>query len=115
MNIEHNINIDQYSQENQADLIIVNGETFTFKATGLTRRVFANADKTEGELFNEKLAHIKTQKKLAIKDLDKLNLKLELHTAVTDSYDEAGIFWKDNGWSNISDVLVKNKLLKLEE
>ena len=47
MNIEHNINIDQYSQENEADLIIVNGETFTFKATGLTRRVFANADKTK--------------------------------------------------------------------
>jgi len=47
MNIEHNINFEQYSQENKADLIIVNNEVFTFKATGLTRRVFANKEKTK--------------------------------------------------------------------
>ena len=47
MNIIYNINHEQYSQENDADVIIVNGEAFTFKATGLTRRVFANADKTK--------------------------------------------------------------------
>lgn len=39
--------ISQDSQENKADVIIVNGEAFTFKATGLTRRVFVNADKTK--------------------------------------------------------------------
>lgn len=37
----------QQSDENKADVIIVNGEAFTFKATGLTRRVFENADKTK--------------------------------------------------------------------
>jgi len=47
MNIEHNINFEQYSQENDADAIMVNNEMFTFKATGLTRRVFVNADKTK--------------------------------------------------------------------
>ncbi len=31
----------------ETDAILVNGEIFTFKATGLTRRVFANADKTK--------------------------------------------------------------------
>jgi hypothetical protein len=41
------INISQYSKENKADVIIVNGEIFTFKATGLTRRVFKNKDKTK--------------------------------------------------------------------
>lgn len=45
--IIHNIDIEQNSQENNADVIIVNNEEFTFKASGLTRRVFANADKTK--------------------------------------------------------------------
>lgn len=40
------INANQDSLENNADVIIVNGEAFTYKNTGLTRRVFANADKT---------------------------------------------------------------------
>lgn len=47
MEIIYNINHEQYSQENDADAIIVNGEVYTFKATGLTRRVFANEDKTK--------------------------------------------------------------------
>lgn len=42
--IEHTISQD--SEENRADVIIVNGEAFTYKATGNTRRVFVNADKT---------------------------------------------------------------------
>lgn len=45
MKIEHNISND--ASQNNADVVVVNGETFTFKATGLTRRVFANADKTK--------------------------------------------------------------------
>lgn len=47
MKIIHNINSEQDSQENNADVIIVNNEAFTFKATGLTRRVFENSDKTK--------------------------------------------------------------------
>lgn len=47
MNIEYKINYEQYSQENSADVIIVKGETYTFKSSGLTRRVFANSDKTK--------------------------------------------------------------------
>jgi hypothetical protein len=44
-NIEH-ITKD-YTLEAKADVIIVNGETFTYKSSGLTRRVFANASKTQ--------------------------------------------------------------------
>lgn len=44
---EYNINLDQFSQENNADIIIVNGEAFYYKASGITRRVFANKEKTK--------------------------------------------------------------------
>lgn len=47
MDFEYKINFQQYSEESKADVIIVQGEAFTFKATGLTRRVFVNADKTK--------------------------------------------------------------------
>lgn len=47
MKIEYNIDYEQFSQENQADAVIVNGEVFTYKNSGLTRRVFVNADKTK--------------------------------------------------------------------
>ena len=47
MNFEYNINNEQFSLESKADVIIVQGEVYTFKGTGLTRRVFANADKTK--------------------------------------------------------------------
>jgi hypothetical protein len=46
--------------------------------------------------------------------LNLLELKLELSKAVENSYDD-GVFWKDEGWCNISEVLIKNKLLKLEK
>jgi vacuolar-type H+-ATPase subunit F/Vma7 len=43
-----NINIvsDKLAREQDTDVIIVNGEAFTYKASGLTRRVYANKDKT---------------------------------------------------------------------
>lgn len=47
MKIEYNINAEQFSIESQADVVIVQGEVYTYKGTGLTRRVFANADKTK--------------------------------------------------------------------
>lgn len=58
-NIEQSIN--SLSFENENDAIIVNGEIFTFKATGLTRRVYANESKTKvvkvcierGNYFNQ--------------------------------------------------------------
>ena len=47
MDIEKHITTFRESTENDADVIIVNGETFTFKSSGLTRRVFVNHDKTK--------------------------------------------------------------------
>jgi len=44
--IEHIINVSTATVESKADVIIVNGEAFTYKNTGLTRRVFENKDKT---------------------------------------------------------------------
>lgn len=43
---EFNIQSEQTSLENDADVIVVNGEAYTFKNSGLTRRVFVNKDKT---------------------------------------------------------------------
>jgi hypothetical protein len=53
----------------KTDAIIVNGELFSFKADGLTRRVFANADKTKvvkvcferGNHFNQEEINLFTQ------------------------------------------------------
>lgn len=39
----------------------------------------------------------------------------ELQIAVLESYDENGVFWKDDGWCNVSLVLQKYKLIKLEK
>lgn len=44
--IEHIINASTATVESKADVIVVNGEAFTYKNTGLTRRVFVNKDKT---------------------------------------------------------------------
>lgn len=43
---EFNLQTDQNSFENDADVIVVNGEIFTYKNTGLSRRVFVNKEKT---------------------------------------------------------------------
>lgn len=44
--IEQIINVNMATVESQADVILVNGEVFTYKNTGLTRRVFVNKEKT---------------------------------------------------------------------
>lgn len=44
--IEHIIDINTATIESTADVIVVGTEVFTFKNTGLTRRVFENKDKT---------------------------------------------------------------------
>jgi hypothetical protein len=44
--IEQIINVNTATVESTADVILVNGEVFTYKNSGLTRRVFVNADKT---------------------------------------------------------------------
>lgn len=41
------ITYDKLSKEQDTDIIIVNGEVFTYKASGLTRRVYQNKDKTK--------------------------------------------------------------------
>jgi hypothetical protein len=66
MKLEHNINAQ--NDIRTSDVVIVNGEAFTYKATGLTRRVFANADKTKvvkicmerGDHFNKEEIDIYT-------------------------------------------------------
>lgn len=42
-----NILTEQHSLENNADVVVVNGEPFFYKNSGLTRRVFANKEKTK--------------------------------------------------------------------
>ncbi len=44
--IEHIVDVNTATVESTADVIFVNGEAFTYKNTGLTRRVFVNKDKT---------------------------------------------------------------------
>ena len=44
--IEHIVDVKTATVESTADVILVNGEAFTYKNTGLTRRVFVNKDKT---------------------------------------------------------------------
>lgn len=44
--IEQIVNVNTATVESTADVILVNGEAFTYKNSGLTRRVFENKDKT---------------------------------------------------------------------
>jgi hypothetical protein len=44
--IEQIIEVNTATVESKADVIFVNGEVFTYKNSGLTRRVFVNEDKT---------------------------------------------------------------------
>jgi hypothetical protein len=44
--IEQILDVNVATVESTADVILVNGEAFTFKSSGLTRRVFVNKDKT---------------------------------------------------------------------
>lgn len=44
--IEQIVNVNTATVESTADVILVNGEVFTYKNSGLTRRVFENKEKT---------------------------------------------------------------------
>lgn len=44
--ILNTININETTAEMKADCLYVNGEVYTYKNEGLTRRVYVNADKT---------------------------------------------------------------------
>lgn len=44
--IEQIVNVNTATVESTADVILVNGEAFTYKNSGLTRRVFENKNKT---------------------------------------------------------------------
>jgi len=65
------------------------------------------------EVSEWKVKASKLELKIADKKLETAKLKEDLANAVLDSY-EGDIFYKDDGWCNISDVLVKHKLIKLE-
>lgn len=65
-------------------------------------------------LSSEKVKSSKLNLKIADKNLEKAKLKEDLAKAIASSY-EGDIFYKDNGWCNISDVLVKHKLIKLDD
>ena len=46
--------------------------------------------------------------------LAKTKLKEDLEKAIEGSYED-GIFYKDNGWCNVAEVLVKHKLITLKK
>ena len=66
-------------------------------------------------IMAERLNTSNKEVELAENHLEKCNLKLDLHLAYTNSYDVDGVFYKNGGWCNISDVLVKYNLLDLED
>jgi len=57
---------------------------------------------------------ISLRKYKARKQEERKKLKEELKIAINDSY-EGDIFYKDDGWCNAADVLVKNKLITLSD
>lgn len=66
------------------------------------------------ELANEKVKTSRLELKIAEKELKTAKIKEDIARAVENSYED-GEFYKVEGWCNISDVLVKHKLLKLDE
>lgn len=65
------------------------------------------------ELTDERVKSSKLNLKLADKKVETAKLREELSKAIVNSY-EGNIFYKDNGWCNISEVLVKHKLIDLD-
>lgn len=55
----------------------------------------------------------KLEVKIAKEKLKQITLKEDLANAINNSFED-GIFWKNDGWCNISEVLEKHKLIKLE-
>ena len=73
-----------------------------------------------GILNHELLKLIKYNKdKLVSKNEKKLieekeDLKRKLKLAIDYSFDENGVFWKDDGWCNVRDVLLYKNLIELK-
>lgn len=65
------------------------------------------------EISNYKVTNSKLELKIAEKDLEKARLEEDLSKAILNSYED-NIFYKNSGWCNISDVLIKYNLINLE-
>lgn len=65
------------------------------------------------ELADEKVKTSKLELEICDKNLEKAKLKEDLAKAILNSYED-NIFYKDNGWCNVSDVLIKYKMINLE-
>jgi len=66
------------------------------------------------EIADEKVNSSKLKLKLADKKVEKARLREDIAKAIVNSY-EGDIFYKDNGWCNVIDVLSKYKLVNLED
>lgn len=103
--IEHIINVNTATVESTADVILVNGEAFTYKNSGLTRRVFESKDKTlvvkvpiepdyqrhndnEATLWNEASEEVRSQLAETQRLSNGYILQEYLHTLDDDSTEE---------------------------
>ena len=66
------------------------------------------------QLSDEKVKSSKLELKIANKNLERAKLKEDLSKAILNSYED-NIFYKDDGFCNLSDVLIKHKLLELKD
>lgn len=65
-------------------------------------------------LADERVKSSKLNLKLFDKKVETARLREDLAKAIVNSY-EGDIFYKDNGWCNISEVLMKHKLIDLDD
>jgi len=65
------------------------------------------------EIADKKVESSKLELEIANKKLETAKLKEDLANAILHSY-EGNVFYKDEGWLNISEVLEKYKLIDLE-
>lgn len=98
-----------------ADILGKVKEYLLFKMNHRFIDLLSAKSKVEQHLNNTKIEVLEEQIKIETNVLKNTVLKFELDEAFKESIDENGVFWKDDGWCNVSDVLVKHKLLKLEE
>lgn len=66
------------------------------------------------DLSKEKVKSSKLELKIAKEELKQATLKEDLANGIVDSFED-NVFYKDNGWCNISEVLMKYKLIELTE
>ena len=114
--VKSNSNIIYYSNEyvHVAETLKKVKEYLLFRMSHRFIDLISENSKLDLKLNNTKIEVLEEQTKVAVEDLDRTKLKLALHNAVIDSVDVDGIFWKDEGWLNVSHVLVEHKLLKLD-